>query len=88
MPITSPSTEKPFAFAVYDILLRDEGVKSVLDFPGDEDGYATQFLRTKPELAKISWINDVEREKDIDHAAETLVSLGLTREQQVWSKKN
>lgn len=44
-------------------------------------------MRTRPELAKISWINDVEREKDIDHAAETLLRLGLTREQQVWNKK-
>jgi len=78
---------EPFAFSVYRILLRDEGIKAVLDFPGDTERYATRFLRTKPELAKISWINDVEKEKDVDHAAETLVSLGLTREQQLWNKK-
>ncbi|QBZ56916.1 hypothetical protein PoMZ_01834 [Pyricularia oryzae] len=76
-----------FAFAVYDILLREEGVKAVLDFPGNRKGYATKFLRTKPELSKISWINDVEQEKDINHAAETLIELGLNREQQVWNKK-
>lgn len=76
-----------FAFAVYDILLREEGVKAVLDFPGNKKGYATKFLRTKPELSKISWINDVEQEKDIHHAAETLIELGLNREQQVWNKK-
>ncbi|TPX15847.1 uncharacterized protein E0L32_000181 [Thyridium curvatum] len=79
--------KEDFAFAVYDVLLRDEGVKAVLDFPGDQYGYATKFLRTKPELAKISWINDVERENDIQHAAETLLDLGLTREQQAWNKK-
>ncbi|EAQ84632.1 hypothetical protein CHGG_08646 [Chaetomium globosum CBS 148.51] len=79
--------EEGFAFRAYEVLLENSGVEAVLDFPYDRNGYATKFLRTKPELAKISWINDVEREKDIDHAAETLLDLGLTREQQVWNKK-
>ena len=78
---------EPFAFAVYEILLRDDGIKAVLDFPGDKSGFATRFLRAKPELAKISWINDVEREKDVESAASTLLSLGLDRERQVWNKK-
>jgi nuclear pore complex protein Nup133 len=76
-----------FAFPAYGVLLETSGIQAVLDFPCDRNGFATQFLRTKPELAKISWINDVEREKDIDHAAETLLDLGLSREQQVWNKK-
>ena len=79
--------EESFAFRAYQVLLENSGVQAVLEFPYDKNGYATKFLRTKPELAKISWINDVEREKDIDHAAETLMDLGLTREQQVWNKK-
>jgi nuclear pore complex protein Nup133 len=79
--------EEQFAFKAYEVLLRLSGIQAVLDFAHDRNGYKTRFLRTKPELAKISWINDVEREKDIDHAAETLLDLGLTREQQVWSKK-
>ncbi|KAL2128685.1 hypothetical protein VTI74DRAFT_8834 [Chaetomium olivicolor] len=79
--------EETFAFRAYEVLLESSGVEAVLEFPYDRNGYATKFLRTKPELAKISWINDVEREKDIDHAAETLLDLGLTREQQVWNKK-
>ncbi|KAK3995761.1 Non-repetitive/WGA-negative nucleoporin C-terminal-domain-containing protein [Cladorrhinum sp. PSN332] len=79
--------EEKFAFRAYEVLLENSGVQAVLDFPYDKKGYATKFLRTKPELAKISWINDVQREKDIDHAAETLLNLGLTREQQVWNKK-
>lgn len=76
-----------FAFAVYDILLRDDGIKAVLDFPGDKLGYSTKFLRSKPELARISWINDVEREKDVENAADTLLALGLGHEQQLWNKK-
>ena len=79
--------ESDFAFHAYDVLLKHSGVQAVLEFPYDKNSFATSFLRTKPELAKISWINDVEREKDIDHAAETLLSLGLNREQQVWNKK-
>lgn len=78
---------QPFAFPAYEVLLETSGIQAVLDFPYDKKGFATEFLRTKPELAKISWINDVERENDIDHAAKTLLSLGLTREQQVWNKK-
>lgn len=79
--------ETEFAYPAYEVLLKNGGVQAVLEFPYDKNGYATSFLRTKPELAKISWINDVEREKDIDHAAETLLNLGLSREQQVWNKK-
>ncbi|KAJ9142229.1 hypothetical protein NKR19_g7308 [Coniochaeta hoffmannii] len=78
---------RDFAFPAYEVLLKTSGIQAVLDFPCDRRAYATDFLRTKPELAKISWINDVEREKDIDHAAETLLNLGLKREQQVWNKK-
>ncbi|KAK3937905.1 Non-repetitive/WGA-negative nucleoporin C-terminal-domain-containing protein [Diplogelasinospora grovesii] len=77
-----------FAFQAYEVLLKNSGIQAVLDFPyDDKQHYATQFLRTKPELAKVSWINDIEKEKDIDRAAETLIDLGLTREQQVWNKK-
>ncbi|KAL2016374.1 hypothetical protein VTK56DRAFT_3796 [Thermocarpiscus australiensis] len=79
--------EEDFAFRAYAVLLERSGVQAVLDFPYDIHGYATKFLRDKPELAKISWINDVQREKDLDHAAETLLDLGLTREQQLWNKK-
>lgn len=78
---------KDFAFAVYEYLLEKHGVEAVLEFDLETLGFKTQFLRSKPELARISWINDVEQEKDIDHAAETLVSLALHNEQQTWNKK-
>ncbi|SPN97343.1 related to NUP133 Nuclear pore protein [Cephalotrichum gorgonifer] len=76
-----------FAFAAYDVMLAKDGVAGVLDYPGDDHGFKTKYLRSKPELAKISWINDVQQEKDISHAAGTLLDLGLWREQQAWSKK-
>ncbi|KAF4344707.1 nuclear pore [Fusarium beomiforme] len=76
-----------FAFPAYEFLLQKHGVEAVLEFDLDKFGYKTQFLRSKPELARISWINDVQQEKDVGHCADTLVTLALTKEQQVWNKK-
>lgn len=78
---------KDFAFPVYESLLEKNGVEAVLEFDLETLGFKTQFLRSKPELARISWINDVEQEHDIEHAAETLVDLALTKEQKSWNKK-
>jgi nuclear pore complex protein Nup133 len=76
-----------FAFPMYEYILDKHGVDSTLSFDLDKLGYKTKFLRTKPELARISWINDVQLEKDVAHAAETLLDLALDKEQQVWNKK-
>lgn len=76
-----------FAFPAYEIMLETRGVSAVLDFTQDKQGFKTQFLRSKPELAKLSWMNDIDREKDVKHAASTLLDLGLNREQQIWCKK-
>ncbi|TGJ81546.1 hypothetical protein E0Z10_g7213 [Xylaria hypoxylon] len=75
-----------FAFPFYDYLFATYGVDALLEYEGDRR-YKTVYLRTRPELAKISWINDIVGEEDIDHAADTLLDLGLAREQQVWNKK-
>jgi nuclear pore complex protein Nup133 len=77
---------KDFAFPFYEYLFSTYGVDALLEYDGDKT-YKTMYLRTKPELAKISWINDIVGEEDIDHAADTLLDLGLAREQQVWNKK-
>ncbi|KAF4972360.1 hypothetical protein FZEAL_9609 [Fusarium zealandicum] len=76
-----------FAFPAYEFLLQKHGVEAVLEFDLDKHGFKTQFLRSKPELARISWINDVQQEKDVGHGADTLVDLALTKEQQIWNKK-
>ncbi|KAI0858598.1 Non-repetitive/WGA-negative nucleoporin C-terminal-domain-containing protein [Xylaria cubensis] len=75
-----------FAFPFYDYVFTTYGVDALLEYAGDKR-YKTMYLRTRPELAKISWINDIVGEEDIDHAADTLLNLGLAREQQVWNKK-
>ncbi|KAI0134458.1 Non-repetitive/WGA-negative nucleoporin C-terminal-domain-containing protein [Xylariales sp. AK1849] len=75
-----------FAFAFYECVLNVVGVEGILDFES-ESIYKTRWLRTHPELAKISWINDIISEDDVVHAADTLLQLGLSREQQIWNKK-
>ncbi|KAI1441690.1 Nup133 N terminal like-domain-containing protein [Annulohypoxylon stygium] len=77
---------KDFAFPFYEYLFTTYGVDALLEYDGDKK-FKTMFLRTKPQLAKVSWINDIIGEEDIDHAANTLLDLGLAREQQVWNKK-
>ncbi|KAF3058573.1 hypothetical protein GL218_05423 [Daldinia childiae] len=77
---------KDFAFPFYEYLFTTFGVDALLEYDGDKK-FKTMYLRTKPELAKVSWINDIIGEEDIDHAADTLLDLGLAREQQVWNKK-
>ncbi|KAI1118539.1 Non-repetitive/WGA-negative nucleoporin C-terminal-domain-containing protein [Nemania sp. NC0429] len=75
-----------FAFPFYDFLLATFGIETLLEYYSDTR-YKTVYLRARPELAKISWINDIIVEDDIDHAAHTLLDLGLAREQHIWNKK-
>lgn len=76
-----------FAFEAYKLLLDQGGPEMVLDFSNsDRHRFATLFLRNDPRLGKISWINDVEREQDLDKAAKTLIEVGQS-EEHVWSKK-
>ncbi|KAH9885213.1 Nup133 N terminal like-domain-containing protein [Xylariomycetidae sp. FL2044] len=77
---------REFAFPFYEYLFTTFGIDALLEYDMDKK-YKTIFLRTKPELAKVSWINDIINEEDIDHAANTLLNLGFVREQQVWNKK-
>ena len=76
-----------FAFPTYEYLLNKHGVDAVLEFNLDKRKFKTEYLRSRPELARISWINDVQQEGDLDHAAETLMELAFDKEQQIWSRK-
>lgn len=76
-----------FAFEAYKMLLANGGPSKVLEFsPADRKGFGTMFLRNDQRLGKISWINDIENEKDLENAAKTLIDVG-EQEDQVWSKK-
>ncbi|RCI08342.1 hypothetical protein L249_8817 [Ophiocordyceps polyrhachis-furcata BCC 54312] len=75
-----------FAFPFYDHMLEKHGVATMFDFELDKQGFKTRYLRSRPNLARISWIHDIEAENDFDHAAETLMTLALTGEDQLWKK--
>ncbi|KAH6652823.1 Nup133 N terminal like-domain-containing protein [Truncatella angustata] len=77
---------KEFAFPYYEHLIDQCGVDAVLEENGDKL-FKTPFLRTHRQYAKLSWIHDITTEGDIISAGDTLVDLGLHRENKVWNKK-
>ena len=76
-----------WATALYQHDIQGGLMESLFDEYPDQQEYLTAFLRSKPEYAKISWIQEVTREHNYGQAARTLLDLGLKREQDVWSKK-
>ncbi|KAI1001884.1 Nucleoporin [Podosphaera aphanis] len=76
-----------WATALCEVHLLKGSMGELLDSMPEHQAYLTGFLRSKPKYAKISWINDVTREKDFDRASQSLLDLGLKREKDLWSKK-
>lgn len=76
-----------WATAFYELQIQVGFTKNVLDNYQSEHPYLTEFLRSRPEYAKLTWIHEVTRGKNFNLAAETLLDLGLKREQDLWSKK-
>lgn len=75
-----------FATAFYKYYVKRGELFAMLD-DDEHTQYLSSFLRSKQVFAKVAWINDVTRDKDFDHAAKSLLDLGLRREQHLWSKK-
>ena len=76
-----------WATALYQCFIDSGYMNNLLNHYQDQQNLLTAFLRSKPEYAKIAWLQEVTREKDFDQAAITLIELGLKREQDLWSKK-
>jgi nuclear pore complex protein Nup133 len=76
-----------WATALYEKLIEFGYLNNLLNLHQDQQKFLTAFLRSKPEYAKLSWLQEVTREKNFDQAAKTLLDLGLKREQDLWSKK-
>lgn len=76
-----------WATALYEYDIESGGLFNLLNTYQDRQDFLTAFLRSKPEYAKIAWIQEVTREQNFDRAAQTLLDLGLKREQDLWSKK-
>ena len=76
-----------WATALFQYEISSGAMTELLDGLSEEQEYLTAFLRSRPEYAKIAWINEVTREKNFVQASKTLLDLGLTRETDLWSKK-
>lgn len=76
-----------FANALYKHYVDRGELFALLQDNDEHQQYLTNFLRSKPEFAKVAWIHEVTREKDFDRAAKSLLDLGLRRERDLWSKK-
>lgn len=78
---------KLWADALYEYYIANGSMGSLMNVGQDQQSFLTEFLRSKPEYAKLAWINEVIREKDFERASRTLLDLGMKREQHLWSKK-
>lgn len=76
-----------WAIALFEYEISIGSMDDLLDGLPEEQEYLTAFLRSRPEYAKVAWINEVTREKNFVQASKTLLDLGLTRETDLWSKK-
>jgi nuclear pore complex protein Nup133 len=76
-----------WATALYEHQIEAKAMAGLFDGYPEQQKFLTEFLRDKPEYAKLAWIHEVIRERDVDEAARTLLDLGLNRERDLWSKK-
>lgn len=75
-----------WAAALYEFEISTGSLADLLDGWPEHQSYLTSFLRDRPEYAKVSWINDITKEKDFAKSAKTLLDLAFDREQDKWSK--
>jgi nuclear pore complex protein Nup133 len=76
-----------WAEAFYELEIQVDSMSELLDDFPSQKKYLTDFLRRRPEFAKVAWIHEITYQHDFDHAATTLLNLGLDLEEDVWSKK-
>ena len=76
-----------WATALYEDDIKSGGLYNLLNTYQERQAFLTAFLRSNSEFGKIAWIQEITREKNYDRAAQTLLDLGLQREQDIWSKK-
>ena len=77
----------PWATALYENYVEADMMTDLLDAYPNQHAYLTTFLNSKPEYAKVAWIQEVIREGNFEAASKILIQRGRNREQNVWSKK-
>ena len=78
---------EPWATALFTQHIRKGNLAGLMDDNEEWQAFLTKFLRANPAYAKLSWINDVLAESDIDQARDTLLDVASVKEQDLWSKK-
>ena len=75
-----------WANALYSKTIANGQYADLLENVAGFRGFLTQFLRSKPEYAKLSWINDITAERNYSKAADSLL-VAQKAETNLWSKK-
>lgn len=76
-----------WASALFEKYIESDCMERLLNEHRDQAEHLTTFLHSKPEYAKIAWIQDILEHRDYEKASETLIEQGLHREQDLWSQK-
>ncbi|TAQ90220.1 hypothetical protein B7494_g1492 [Chlorociboria aeruginascens] len=76
-----------WATALYGYYIRTRSMSELFNNNPEQHKFLTEFLRNRPQYAKIAWIQEVTKEHDFDQAAHTILDLGLHRERDLWCKK-
>jgi nuclear pore complex protein Nup133 len=71
----------------FSINIQEENALKIFDPDMTSKQYLTRYLRSRPDGAKLSWINDVLNENDIFHAAESLSFASENLEANRWCRK-
>ena len=75
-----------WADALYSKNIATGHYADLMDNVGGYQNFLTQYLRSKPECAKLSWINEVNTERNYGMAADNLLT-AQKAETNLWCKK-
>lgn len=76
-----------FATALFTQQIKMGRLASLMDENKNHQKFLTRFLRANPAYAKISWVNEVLAENNINQAKATLLDVASVKERDLWSKK-
>jgi nuclear pore complex protein Nup133 len=76
-----------WAEVYFTFLLRESKAVRILDRFSMQRKFVARFFASKPQYAKISWMNNVLNEHSYERAGQELLYYQKDREADVWSKK-
>lgn len=76
-----------FTNAMYRCYLGKGELHALVSDTTGKNAYLSDFLRSRPELSRLTWINEVHASKDFDRASDVLLRLAHDEERDAWSKK-